>query len=363
MAAKSHIASGGSLPTRSTREKEPETQHTVVSRVLDSGNAVAEIATLDTATDPPAAMGARGHFVLLNPEDAIKVINQQIKILSEESFEEKQLKQELEEIRVTRLNAKITLQRIASEMCAGVAGLSRPVANKDRGSEGSGGVAPVQLSAMGVAIATAETLAMGALQELASECTERIYEPIAKEVTSALGLLAQTDRSSTASAYALIAMGRAVAACPPEQSREQQARVQVVENKVRDVAVWRCQMNAPSMDRRWEFENSLRLAFGGVLDDRDNGLFARLMHAHRKVIAGKVPKSWKSNSQRSAIKKNRKRPKRERNTDEAKEVYVEGAEKEGVDEGEKEDVAEPEKEDVDKDEGENSDSLESMVSV
>ena len=362
MAAKFNISSGGSQPTRSASEKEPETQHTVVSRVLDSGNAVAEIATLDTATDPPAAMGARRNFEVLSEKDARKAIYQQLQIASEESFEEKQLKQELAKKRMERLYAQIMLQRIASKMSADVASQSRPVANKDRGSEGSGGVALVQPTlpdTIRVAMDDAETLAMGALKVLASECTARIYESIFREVSSALGLLAKIDRSSTASADALLAMGRAVAACPPEQSREMETRVLGVENNVRDVAVWRCQMNARPMDSRMEFEHSLRFAFGEVLDNPDKILFARLMHAHRTVVAVIVPIPWKSNSQRDSIKKNRKRPKRERHTHEAKEEDVEGAEKAVVDEGAKEDLAEPEKEDVDKDEDENSDSLRS----
>ena len=79
MAAKSNIASGGSQPTGSARDA--------------------------------AAMGARGHFEVLNQEDAIKVINRQLKILSEESFEEKLLRQELAKKRMERLYAQIMLQR------------------------------------------------------------------------------------------------------------------------------------------------------------------------------------------------------------------------------------------------------------
>ena len=56
-------------------------------------------------------MGARGHFEVLNQEDAIKVINRQLKILSEESFEEKLLRQELAKKRMERLYAQIMLQR------------------------------------------------------------------------------------------------------------------------------------------------------------------------------------------------------------------------------------------------------------
>ena len=264
------------------------------------------------------AMGARGNFELLNPEDAREVLNQQFKILSEESFEEKQLKQELEKIRMTRLNALIMLQSIAGAECADVANQSKSVANKDRGSEGSGGVALVQptfLDAIGEAMEKAEVGAMRALQVLAEECTERRFDDsIAREVTSALGLLAKSGRSITASADALLSMGRAVAACPPEQSRDQQRRVQGVENNVRDVAVWRCQMNAGPMDNRHKFKASLQLAFGEeALDDRKTNIFARLMHAHRKEVADHLPTSWKSNSQLT-----RKRPKRERHTAETK---------------------------------------------
>ena len=288
------------------------------------------------------AMGARGNFELLNPEDAREVLNQQFKILSEESFEEKQLKQELEKIRMTRLNALIMLQSIAGAECADVANQSKSVANKDRGSEGSGGVAlvhPTFPNAILEAFEEAETLAMDLLQKLlASPCTGHIHESIAREVTSALGSLANTDRSTVASADALLAMGRAVAALP-----KQKKLLVHVENKVRDVVVWRCQIRAQKMDSRVLFQHVLKYAFRGVLDDLENdrfasALYSRLMHAHRQTVAVAVVKSatsWVSNSQRAAMKKNRTRPRRERHTNEDKEEDDKGAEGEGVYEGEK----------------------------
>ena len=312
------------------------------------------------------AMGARGNFELLNPEDAREVLNQQFKILSEESFEEKQLKQELEKIRMTRLNALIMLQSIAGAECADVANQSKSVANKDRGSEGSGGVAlvhPTFPNAILEAFEEAETLAMDLLQKLlASPCTGHIHESIAREVTSALGSLANTDRSTVASADALLAMGRAVAACPlDDRSTVASADALLamgravaalpkpkkllvhVENKVRDVVVWRCQIRAQKMDSRVLFQHVAKYAFRGVLDDLENdrfasALYSRLMHAHRQTVAVAVVKSatsWVSNSQRAAMKKNRTRPRRERHTNEDKEEDDKGAEGEGVYEGEK----------------------------
>ena len=132
------------------------------------------------------------------------------------------------------------------------------------------------------AVEVAEDVATRALEVLTSEFTERMDDAIAREVKSAWGLLAETDRSTDASAQALLAMGRAVAACPPAPSHEQLSeRVVVAENDVRDVAVWRCQMRAPA-DNRGKFLASLKEAFGDALEDKN--LFSRLMHAHRQVV-------------------------------------------------------------------------------
>ena len=309
------------------RVKEPETQH----------------------TDPPAAMGARRIFEVLSEEDARKAIYQQLQIASEESLEEKHLKQEIEKIRAARLNVQVELQKL--------------VATETNRAKEWALVQPTVPNEILEAFEDAETLAMDLLQKLlASPCTGHIHESIAREVTSALGSLANTDRSTVASADALLAMGRAVAACPlDDRSTVASADALLamgravaalpkskklllhVENKVRDVVVWRCQIRAQKMDSRVLFQHVLKYAFRGVLDDLVNDslastLYARLMHAHRKTVAVAVVKfatSWVSNSQRAAIKKNRTRPKRERHTNEDKEEDDKGAEGEGVYEGEK----------------------------
>ena len=285
------------------RVKEPETQH----------------------TDPPAAMGARRIFKVLSEEDARKAIYQQLQIASEESLEEKHLKQEIEKIRAARLNVQVELQKL--------------VATETSRAKEWALVQPTVPNAILEAFEEAETLAMDLLQKLlASPCTGHIHESIAREVTSALGSLANTDRSTVASADALLAMGRAVAALP-----KQKKLLVHVENKVRDVVVWRCQIRAQKMDSRVLFQHVLKYAFRGVLDDLENdrfasALYSRLMHAHRQTVAVAVVKSatsWVSNSQRAAMKKNRTRPRRERHTNEDKEEDDKGAEGEGVYEGEK----------------------------
>ena len=289
---------------------------------------------------------------VLSEKDARKAIYQQLQIASEESFEEKQLKQELEKIRAARLNVQVELQKL--------------VASCSDSSHGIGDVGlgqPTVPNEILEVFEEAETLAIEFLQKLlASPTTGHIHESIAREVTSALGLLANTDRSTVASADALLAMGRAVAACPPDDRStvasadallamgravaalpKQKKLLKHVENKVRDVVVWRCQIRARKMDSRVLFQHVLKYAFGGIFDDLDNdswasALYSRVMHAHRKVVADPVSKSatsWISNSQRAAIKKHRTRPKRERYTNEDKEEDDKGAEGEGVYVGEK----------------------------
>ena len=294
---------------------------------------------------------------VLSEKDARKAIYQQLQIASEESFEELQLKQELQKMVAARLNVQVKLQKL-------VARHRQPTWVHGIGDVGLG--QPTVPNEILEVFEEAETLAIEFLQKLlASPTTGHIHESIAREVTSALGLLANTDRSTVASADALLAMGRAVAACPPDDRSTEasadallamlamgiavaalpkhQKLLKHVENKVRDVVVWRCQIRARKMDSRVLFQHVLKYAFGGVFDDLDNdswasALYSRVMHAHRKVVAVAVAKSatsWVSNSQRAAIKKNRTRPKRERHTNEDKEEDDKGAEREGVYVGEK----------------------------
>ena len=294
---------------------------------------------------------------VLSEKDARKAIYQQLQIASEESFEEKQLKQELEKIRAARLNVQVELQKL--------------VASCSDSSHGIGDVGlgqPTVPNEILEVFEEAETLAIEFLQKLlASPTTGHIHESIAREVTSALGLLANTDRSTVASADALLAMGRAVAACPPDDRSTEasadallamlamgiavaalpkhQKLLKHVENKVRDVVVWRCQIRARKMDSRVLFQHVVKYAFGGIFDDPPStwdkwasALYSRVMHAHRKVVADPVSKSavsWISNSRRAAIKKHRTRPRRERYTNEDKEEDDKGAEGEGVYVGEK----------------------------
>ena len=296
---------------------------------------------------------------VLSEKDARKAIYQQLQIASEESFEELQLKQELQKMVAARLNVQVKLQKL-------VARHRQPTWVHGIGDVGLG--QPTVPNEILEVFEEAETLAIELLQKLlASPTTGHIHESIAREVTSALGLLANTDRSTVASADALLAMGRAVAACPPDDRSTEasadallamlamgiavaalpkhQKLLKHVENKVRDVVVWRCQIRARKMDSRVLFQHVVKNAFGGIFDDPPStwdswasALYSRVMHAHRKVVADPVSKSatsWISNSQRAAIKKHRTRPKRERYTNEDKEEDDKGAEGEGEYVGEK----------------------------
>ena len=128
-----------------------------------------------------------------------------------------------------------------------------------------------------------------------------------------------SPRSHILSAEALLAMGRGVAMCLPGSQLEM--RVAEVENTVRDVAVWRCQLTVPFGNRN-KFKAALGEAFGDKLEDKN--LSSRLLHAHRHVISEHSKKTghptFLSNSQQAGIKHGRTRPRRERASPAAQDI-------------------------------------------
>jgi hypothetical protein len=123
-----------------------------------------------------------------------------------------------------------------------------------------------------------------------------------------------SPRSHTLSAEALLAMGRGVAMCLP--GSQLAMRVAEVENTVRDVAVWRCQLTVPFGNRN-KLKAALAEAFGDKLEDTN--LSSRLMHTHRHVITEHLKKTghptFLSNTQQAGMKRGRIRPKRFRRCD------------------------------------------------
>ena len=188
-------------------------------------------------------------------------------------------------------------------------------------NEGSGGVAAIhQVSSDAVEeiVKASEMNARWALEELLDECTEHMWymhDAVVTEVKSALDSLAKMNGGKKESANALLAMGRARAACEPVPSKDQfrhqiimpheqflEERVVGVENTVRDVAVGRCQMACSScmMNDRPAFIVSLREAFGEALNE-DKGLHSQLMYARRQLIP-EVANRFLSNSEQASIK-------------------------------------------------------------
>ena len=159
-------------------------------------------------------------------------------------------------------------------------------------------------------VEAAESKAKNALESLFLECTERgqerlVDDAVAVHVKSALGSLTDIGRHMTASANALLAMGRALSAIPPTpENKELAERVTEVECKVRDVAVWRCQKSVP-IDNRVKFIAKLKEAFGFAFEDKN--LFSRLMHAHKNAVSEKVATAFLSNTQQACIKHGRTR--------------------------------------------------------
>jgi hypothetical protein len=163
-------------------------------------------------------------------------------------------------------------------------------------------------------VEAAEGTAKNALESLFLECTERgqdrlVDDAVAVHVKSALDSLTDIGRHMTASAKALLAMGRALSAIPPTPDNrsacwELAERVTEVEGKVRDVAVWRCQKSVP-IDNRVAFIEKLKEAFGDAFEDKN--LLSRLMHAHKNAVSAKVASTFLSSTQQACIKHGRTR--------------------------------------------------------
>jgi hypothetical protein len=169
----------------------------------------------------------------------------------------------------------------------------------------------------------AERKAQWALQDLlAGQWTECTDGDVYRETLTAWWAIAELPRSHTLSADALLAIGRGVARCPPRSKLA--TRLAEVENIVRDVAVWRCQLRV-KFGNREKFRASLRDAFGhNVVEDKN--LYSRLMQSHRQVInehaAATGHATFLSNSQQSAIKHGRTRPKRPKRCDDYEENHA-----------------------------------------
>ena len=165
----------------------------------------------------------------------------------------------------------------------------------DSGSECSDGMAqpqplvlqPLLSAEVRDAAEAAERVAKRALELL---LIENVDDAIAVDVKSALDWLAEIDRSTKASAKALLAMGLAIAAIPPSDTQLGE-RVTTVECNVRDVAIWRCQILVP-IDNHVAFKEKLNEAFEGAFCqgalDKDKNIFSRLMHAHKCAVRDKV---------------------------------------------------------------------------
>ena len=173
------------------------------------------------------------------------------------------------------------------------------------------------------AAAGAEVTAIGALESVLLQESEWAHlmlnlDAVVAEVRAARTMLEHECSSITASADALLAIGRGVRACPQEGVHKPlHEKLVLVENSVRDVVVWRCQQLLPLTCLRHQMDEVLTFAFGNEEKKKDNKvLYSRLWHAHRHVVSEKAIKAnldiFKSNSQEAAIKHGRTRPKRPR---------------------------------------------------
>ena len=146
-------------------------------------------------------------------------------------------------------------------------------------------------------------------------------DAVVAEVRAALTMLEHESRTITASADALLAIGRGVRDCPQKGVHEPlHERLMKVENSVRDVAVWRCQLLLSLTCSRKQMDDVFEFAFGLEEMDKDyKNLYSRLWHSHRHVVSLKALNAnldcMKSNSQEAAIKHGRTRPKRPRRDD------------------------------------------------
>ena len=141
---------------------------------------------------------------------------------------------------------------------------------------------PIQLLLAANAAEEAALVALRQLEASLVDMTVMLVPDVAMELAITRELLAAPQRTTRAAAEALIAVGRAAAACPSGPPHEQLAeRLVAVETNVRDVTVWRCQLRAP-VGNRGKFLTVLKEAFGSAYEDKN--LFSQIMHAYRHVV-------------------------------------------------------------------------------
>ena len=298
MAAKSNISSGGSQPTRSAREKEPETQARNGEQVGGHDTMEVRLATISERDESASELEQQDLVAMLQAD-------------SDESDEDNRVRELLNERRQQRRARLHDAQVQAAAAAAAAAAAEVLTFDEDDGdtlkqlsNEGKQERKSLQqqeaeqkllwkarrrkkvakiLSAATEAdvnkfdedtlkqlVEEGDGLALGKLGELLAE---PLVDAIATQVANARELILSSS-TPAASAQALVKMGIAVALCPPE-NKALETRLKDAENLVRDSAVWRCQVNCAdsgklvqALSNRHAFVSQVQAVFGmSALED------------------------------------------------------------------------------------------------
>ena len=297
MAAKSNISSGGSQPTRSAREKEPETQARNGEQVGGHDTMEVRLATISERDESASELEQQDLVAMLRAD-------------SEESDEDNRMREFLNERKQQR-RARLHDAQVQAAAAAAAAAAEVLTFDEDDGdtlkqlsNEGKQERKSLQqheaeqkllwkarrrkkvakiLSAATEAdvnkfdedtlkqlVEEGDGLALGKLGELLAE---PLVDAIATQVANARELILSSS-TPAASAQALVKMGIAVALCPPE-NKALETRLKDAENLVRDSAVWRCQVNCAesgklvqALSNRHAFVSQVQAVFGmSALED------------------------------------------------------------------------------------------------
>ena len=297
MAAKSNISSGGSQPTRSAREKEPETQARNGEQVGGHDTMEVRLATISERDESASELEQQDLVAMLRAD-------------SEESDEDNRMREFLNERKQQRRarlhDAQVQAAAAAAAAAAEVLtfdeddGDTLKLLSNERKQERKSlqqqeaeqkllwkacrrkKVAKIPSAAteadvnkfdedtLKQLVEEGDGLALGKLGELLAE---PLVDAIATQVANARELILSSS-TPAASAQALVKMGIAVALCPAE-NKALETRLKDAENLVRDSAVWRCQVNCAdsgklvqALSNRHAFVSQVQAVFGmSALED------------------------------------------------------------------------------------------------
>ena len=295
MAAKSNISSGGSQPTRSAREKEPEAQARNGEQVGGHDTMEVRLATISEGDESASELEQQDLVAMLRADSVESDEDNLVREFLDERKQQRRarlhdaqvqaaaaaaaaevltfdeddgdtLKQQSNERKQERksLQQQEAEHKLLWEACRRKKVAKIPSAATEADVNKFDEDTLKQLAEEG------DGLALGKLGELLAE---PLVDAIATQVANARELILSSS-TPAASAQALVNMGIAVALCPPE-NKALETRLKDAENLVRDSAVWRCQVNCAdsgklvqALSNRHAFVSQVQAVFGmSALED------------------------------------------------------------------------------------------------